>query len=123
MYFDNMDDESNDITKPYAGYVSSTDDSSKNEVDDLPDLIDDEESDDDASEVDEEEIDEYEEAVERYAQLIREVPQDNLGGIVEIVEKIFEQRYDNYENADVICGVIVSTAVIVIACVARLCFS
>lgn len=69
-----------------------------------------------ASEVDEEEeIDEYEEAVERYAQLIREVPQDDVGGIVEIVEKVFELQYQPQENnnEDITCGLFMTIAIIV----------
>jgi actin-like ATPase involved in cell morphogenesis len=75
------------------------------------------------SEIDEEErIDEYIEAVERYAQLIREVPQEDLGGIVEMVEKVFEQHYEPDDNSDIIWGVLFSTGVILLASGLRLYF-
>jgi actin-like ATPase involved in cell morphogenesis len=82
-----------------------------------------EEEDVPTSEIDEEErIDEYIEAVERYAQLIREVPQEDLGGIVEMVEKVFEQHYEPDDNSDIIWGVLFSTGVILLASGLRLYF-
>lgn len=121
-----IEQESDDMNKSHEEYVTD----SEKEVDDLPESeVDEEDTEEDTeddvstSEVDEEEeIDEYQQAVERYAQLIREVPQDNVGGIVEIIEKIFEKRYETFDNDDIICGVIVSGAVILAACLGRMCF-
>lgn len=104
MYFDHMD------------HLES-------EVDDLPELIDEEEQ-LSTSEIDEEErIDEYEDAIERYAQLIREVPQEDVGGIVEMVEKLFEQRYEPDDNSDVIWGILFSAGVVLLASGLRFYFS
>jgi hypothetical protein len=82
------------------------------------------EDEDEEEEEEEEEIDEYEQAIERYAELIREIPQDNVGAIVEIVEKVFNQGYENINNNndDIICAVITSASVIVIASILRMCF-
>ena len=82
-----------------------------------------EEQDVPTSEVEEEErIDEYEYAIQRYAQLISEVPQDDVGGIVEMVEKVFEQHYEPDDNSDIIWGVLFSTGVILLASGLRLYF-
>ena len=78
------------------------------------------------SEVEDEDSDdydnEYDNAIERYAELIREVPEHNLSGIVETVEKIFEPlQQDNTD--DVICGILVTAAVILAASLSKLYFS
>lgn len=78
------------------------------------------------SEVEDEDSDdydnEYDNAIDRYAELIRGVPEDNLSGIVENVEKIFEPpQKDNTD--DVICGLLVTAAVILIASLSKLYFS
>ena len=123
MYFDHIDDESQKVLKSCAECIHHTEIDSDKELDDLPDLIDAEEE-LSTSELDEEErIDEYEDAIERYAQLIREVPQDDVGGIVEIVEKIFEQRYEPDDNSDIVCGLLFSAGVILLASGLRLYFS
>ena len=126
MYFDHMDDESQKVLKSCAEYVRSSEDESDKELDDLPELIDAEETDDQlsTSELDEEErIDEYEDAIQRYAQLICEVPQDDIGGIVEMVEKLFEQQYEPDNNNDIIWGVLFSIGVILMATGLRVYFS
>ena len=93
------------------------------EIDDLPELINEEEE-LSTSEIDEEEmIDEYIEAIDRYAELIREVPQEDLGGIVEMVEKVFERRYEPDNNNDVVWGVLFSVGVVLLATGLRVYFS
>jgi hypothetical protein len=66
----------------------------------------------DEEEIDEVDEDEYEDAIEKYAQMIREVPQAKLDGIVERVQELFENQNADGEkileefNNDNICYVI-----------------
>ena len=71
-------------------------------------------------EEEEEEYNVYDDAIERYAQLIEHVPEDKVNGIVETVEKIFEHRFEEQDHSDLICGVLLSGAVILVAAVAKM---
>jgi hypothetical protein len=70
----------------------------------------------------EEEADEYDYAIERYAEMIRDVPLVKLDGFVERIEELFENPYgENDVQGDNICRmVVVSLLVMLLGSVIKL---